>query len=314
MRVRVAGASHYQDVLTWLRACADGNLPIALYPEPDNPHDPNAVAVIAAGWRAGYLSRNYAVLWQPVVLAEHAAGRAIIGEGQFTDTQTGTGLTATVTQPSPPLTGEPATGPPLPTGEASVQDFWPRRELTRKARRQHRRAATRQRQALLRDGVLDYGAADMTSTEAKLHHYLAQCPEPFLFYPQVPFSSLRLDFYCPFARLCVEVDGPEHSRPDRKDRDRWRNRFLRNRGITTYRITNKRVDANPSKAAMAAFRAACRNAGMLPPSDPGSPYYGWLPAPPLRPLQKLRYQDLKSKRGIIPLLSLPARWSSGTWK
>jgi very-short-patch-repair endonuclease len=124
----------------------------------------------------------------------------------------------------------------------------------------------------------------MTATEAKLYHYLGQCPEPFLFYFQVPFGEyLRLDFYCPFAALCVEVDGPEHSLPERKERDQRRNKVLRNRGIKTYRITNKRVDANPCKAAMAALTAACRRTGSPPPSDTSSPYHGWLPAPPLRP-------------------------------
>jgi hypothetical protein len=64
-------------LLAWLRAYGDGNLPIALYPEPDNPHDRNAVAVIAAGWTVGHLSPDYAAIWQPVVLTEHASGRVV---------------------------------------------------------------------------------------------------------------------------------------------------------------------------------------------------------------------------------------------
>lgn len=281
--VRVAGTSYHQEVLTWLRGYADWDLPIALYPEPDNPHDSNAVAVIGAGWIVGHLPRDYAAVWQPVVLAEHASGRVVTGTARFTDTSQGIGLTATATQPAPPVPGEPPAGPSVPAGQASLEDFWPRCELTSKTRRQHNRDARHDRAEQLADGIFSYGKVTMTATEAKLNHYLAQCPDPFLFYSQVPFSFLRLDFYCPFATLCVEVDGPEHSRPDRHERDQRRNQVLRNRGIRTYRISNKRVDTDPRKAAMAAFAVACRRAGFLPPSDPGSLYHGWLPAPPLCP-------------------------------
>lgn len=285
--VRTAGASHYQDVLAWLRSYAVG-LPVALYPEPDNQHDPNAVAVIAAGWRAGYLTRDYAKLWQSAVLAEHASGRAVTGYAWFTDISAGTGIKVSATQPPPPVRGERAVGPPLPAGEEGLASFWPSQDLTRKAMRAHRRAAVRERRYFRAEGILGYGEVRMTETEAGLYHYLARCPAPFLFYPQVPFSSLRLDFYCPFAELCVEVDGPEHARPERKERDRARNRFLRRRGIVTYRITNDRVHTDPVKAAMAAFTFACRRTGILPPSDPQSAYHGWLPAPPLRPLPACR--------------------------
>lgn len=133
--IRVAGTSYHQDVLTWLRGYADWDLPIALYPEPDNPHDSNAVAIIAAGWILGHLSRDYATLWQPVVLAEHASGRVIVGTARFTDTSQGIGLTATATQLPPPVPGEPPAGPPVPAGQAALEDFWPRCDLTRKTRR-----------------------------------------------------------------------------------------------------------------------------------------------------------------------------------
>lgn len=283
VRARVAGTSRYQDVLGRLRPYAGAGLPVALYPEPDNQHDPDAVAVIAGGWVAGYLRRDYAAIWQPVVLAEHAAGRVVTGVAQLTDTRWGTGLTVAVTQPSPVLAWEQPWGPPLPVGQAGVQAFWPLRNLTGKRRRQRRRAAARHRRALRACGIRAYGAAPMTATEARLNHYLAQCPEPFWFYPQVPFSRLRLDFYCPHARLCVEVDGWEHSWPERRASDRRRDRFLGNRGIITMRISNEQVDADPSGAAAAVLGVACQQARTLPLSDPASPFHGWLPDPPLRP-------------------------------
>jgi very-short-patch-repair endonuclease len=282
--VQVSGASHHQEALTWLRYYANDRLPAALYPEPDNPHDSNAVAVIIGGRRVGYLTRDYARLWQPVILAEHAAGRAVTATGRFLDVRAGTGLKVTAIQPPPPLPGEPSGGDPLPRGQGGLEAFWPHRELTRKAIRRHRRARAREFRLDRANRIAGYGAVAMTETEARLYHYLAQMPEPFRFYPQVPFSSLRLDFYCPYAALCVEVDGPEHAQGERWERDRRRTRFLSNRGISTYRVKNKRVDADPVRAAMMVFAAACRRVNAMPPSDPRSPYCGWRPRAPLRPL------------------------------
>jgi hypothetical protein len=129
----------------------------------------------------------------------------VTGDTRFTETQIGIGLTATTTQPSPPYHGEPPAGPPVPTGQAHLNEFWPRSELTRKTRRDHRSIRSRYQRWQRSEGIRGYGQVAMTATEAKLYHYLAQCPEPFLFYPQVPFGELRLDFYCPYAALCVEA-------------------------------------------------------------------------------------------------------------
>jgi very-short-patch-repair endonuclease len=280
--VRVAGAAYYQDVLSWLRRYA-AECPAALYPEPDNPHDPSAVSVIIGGLRGGYLDRGYARLWQPVILAEHAAGRAVTAEGRLVDARGGTALRVTATQPPPPAADEPPGSYPLPVGQEGLEAFWPRRELTMKAARRHRRARAREFRRDRDNGIAGYGTVAMTRTEARLYHYLAQAPQPFRFYPQVPFGALRLDFYCPYAALCVEADGREHAEAERWEQDRRRTRFLSNRGISTYRVKNKRIDADPVRAAMMVLAAACKRVGALPPADPESPYHGWRPRPPLRP-------------------------------
>jgi hypothetical protein len=119
--VRIAGPPHYQDVLAWLRRYTGSALPIALYPEPDNPQDHNAVALIAAGSVVGYLTRDYAASWQPVVLAEHAAGRMVTGSARFTETQLGIGLAGTAIQPRRPVPGEPPAGPPYRAGRAGLR-------------------------------------------------------------------------------------------------------------------------------------------------------------------------------------------------
>ncbi len=62
--MRVAGESHCQEALSQLRSsCRPGregrpSFPVALMPEPDNPYDPYAIAVVSAAGRVGYLPRE----------------------------------------------------------------------------------------------------------------------------------------------------------------------------------------------------------------------------------------------------------------
>jgi hypothetical protein len=69
--VQVVGESQYQDTLQQLSALfatigrAERNLVVKLVPEPDNPYDGNAVAVVTEGdATVGYLSRAVAKSYQ----------------------------------------------------------------------------------------------------------------------------------------------------------------------------------------------------------------------------------------------------------
>ena len=69
----VAGAVHRPEALT-SDGAAPGR-PLTLHAEPDNPHDPNAVAVLtSAGLPLGYVPRELAPLvgddWSAIVLRE----------------------------------------------------------------------------------------------------------------------------------------------------------------------------------------------------------------------------------------------------
>src|SRR4051812_39684288 len=69
--VRVVGTSHYQDVLLALtRRQGDEEVRVeklaVFVPEPDNPHDPNAIAVHVDGQLVGYLAREENVRWRDV--------------------------------------------------------------------------------------------------------------------------------------------------------------------------------------------------------------------------------------------------------
>lgn len=54
--------------------------------------------------------------------------------------------------------------------------------------------------------------------------------------------SFRLEFLFRKYGLAVEIDGPEHRRPEQKEQDEWRDRILLDaRGIRTLRLSNDDV-------------------------------------------------------------------------
>ena len=53
---------------------------------------------------------------------------------------------------------------------------------------------------------------------------------------QHPIGTFILDFYCPSARLAVEVDGSTHWNETRSQRDLERDEWLDRHGVTVVRI------------------------------------------------------------------------------
>jgi very-short-patch-repair endonuclease len=53
---------------------------------------------------------------------------------------------------------------------------------------------------------------------------------------QHAMGAYILDFYCPEARLGVEIDGEGHSHPDQIAHDRRRDDWLRTQGVTVMRV------------------------------------------------------------------------------
>ncbi|HEX4690656.1 MAG TPA: HIRAN domain-containing protein [Solirubrobacteraceae bacterium] len=86
-RLRVTGAPHYQEAL----AAASGpkrsggvtdRRPFALVAEPDNPHDPQAIAVhLEGGAKIGYLPREEAQRYGRLLDAVAARGRRPVSDG-----------------------------------------------------------------------------------------------------------------------------------------------------------------------------------------------------------------------------------------
>ncbi|WP_349320369.1 DUF559 domain-containing protein [Asticcacaulis sp. MM231] len=70
-----------------------------------------------------------------------------------------------------------------------------------------------------------------------------------IFRNQHPLGPYVLDFYCPKAKLCVEVDGEIHTLDHQREHDSKRGRWLMDRNILTYRIIARDLLMRPDEAA-----------------------------------------------------------------
>ena len=66
-------------------------------------------------------------------------------------------------------------------------------------------------------------------------------PDKPTFRRQHPFGSIVLDFYCPAARLAVEVDGATHRGDAARAKDEARDRWLEGQGVRVLRIPASRI-------------------------------------------------------------------------
>ena len=77
----------------------------------------------------------------------------------------------------------------------------------------------------------------MTEPEVMLWSRLrGRRPDKPTFRRQHPFDSIILDFYCPAARLAVEVDGATHWDEAARRKDEARDRWLAGMGVSVLRI------------------------------------------------------------------------------
>jgi len=61
------------------------------------------------------------------------------------------------------------------------------------------------------------------------------------FYRQKPLLEYIVDFYCPAARLVVEVDGSQHALPENMAQDERRDRSLAGSGLKVLRFDDRQV-------------------------------------------------------------------------
>ncbi len=77
---------------------------------------------------------------------------------------------------------------------------------------------------------------ELTLPEVLLWQALRKRPGALKFRRQHPAGPYVLDFFCPAAKLAVEVDGKAHDMGDRPERDAARDAFVAEHGVQTLRI------------------------------------------------------------------------------
>ena len=60
----------------------------------------------------------------------------------------------------------------------------------------------------------------------------------YQFYRQKPIGDYIVDFFCPRAKLVIEVDGSQHFSDEMTEYDRIRNDYLSSLGLRVLRFTN----------------------------------------------------------------------------
>jgi len=66
----------------------------------------------------------------------------------------------------------------------------------------------------------------------------------YQFYRQRPIGNFIVDFYCPAARLVIELDGGQHFEEEGKTMDMLRDDYLRGIGIRVLRFSDRDVFKN----------------------------------------------------------------------
>ncbi len=82
--------------------------------------------------------------------------------------------------------------------------------------------------------------SQMTDEERKLWYcYLKEYPVRFT--RQKVLYRYIADFYCPKAKLAIELDGSQHYEENEMKYDKERTDFLNSKGIMVLRFTNSRI-------------------------------------------------------------------------
>ena len=87
-------------------------------------------------------------------------------------------------------------------------------------------------------------------------------PDRPTFRRQHPVGAIILDFYCPSARLAVEVDGRLHWSDEARAKDAARDAWLASQGITVVRLPAGEVYRDLDGAAGSVLRMAADRLGL----------------------------------------------------
>ncbi|MFP5408403.1 MAG: endonuclease domain-containing protein [Gammaproteobacteria bacterium] len=83
---------------------------------------------------------------------------------------------------------------------------------------------------------------NMTDAEHALWHYIRRKQiQNVQFYRQKPLLSFIVDFYCPAAKLVIELDGSQHLEAGPQAKDQARDAALAGLGLKVLRFDNRQV-------------------------------------------------------------------------
>ena len=85
----------------------------------------------------------------------------------------------------------------------------------------------------------------------------------FKFRRQHPLGQYCLDFYCPLARLSVELDGFQHGLPSQRQDDQTRKSFLASHHVEELRFWNHQWNKSPEGVLLEIWGAVHRRTGCL---------------------------------------------------
>ena len=85
----------------------------------------------------------------------------------------------------------------------------------------------------------------------------------FKFRRQHPAGEFYLDFYCPVAKLSIELDGFQHGLPEQRQRDEMREQFLMTQGIEELRFWNHQWQQNREGVLLEIWNALHRRTGCV---------------------------------------------------
>ena len=105
---------------------------------------------------------------------------------------------------------------------------------------------------------------DQTEEEKELWHALrAGRFAGFKFRRQHTLGKYFLDFYCPTAKLSIELDGFQHGLPKQRRRDEEREKFLASKGIEELRFWNHQWQNNREGVLLEIWNALHRLTGCV---------------------------------------------------
>ena len=84
---------------------------------------------------------------------------------------------------------------------------------------------------------------------------------PVKFRRQQQIGPYIADFFCPSARLMIEVDGGGHYEPDGLEYDRWRDAYISAQNIRILRFTNTQINQEFSAVCETINRAITPSVG-----------------------------------------------------